>query len=102
MVEGDAALSNLEKALSLGEAGDEESQCQCAQVAFLLVWGRDPTPTEEVEWDRQFSSLGGREGGRIDITSDEKYGKLQKSSELIGRITLVSAPSIEIRRSAHV
>ena len=83
-----AALINLEKALALGEAGDEESQCQCAQVAFLLVWGRDPTPVEEAEWERQFASFGGREGGRIDITSDEKYGKLQKSSELVGRITL--------------
>ena len=83
-----AAMSSLEKALALGESGDEEGKCQCAQVAFLLVWGRDPTPAEEVEWDRQFASFGGREGGRIDITSDEKYGKLQKSSELVGRITL--------------
>ena len=83
-----AGMTALEKSLALGEAGDEESQCQCALVAFLLIWGRDPTPSEEIEWDRQKASLGDRRGGRIDITSDEKYGKLQKSSELVGRITL--------------
>ena len=83
-----AGMTSLEKALALGESGDEEAQCCCALVAFLLIWGRDPFPNEEVEWDRQHASLGGRPGGKIDITSDEKYGKLQKSSELVGRITL--------------
>ena len=34
-------LVELEKALALGEAGDEEAQCQCALVAFLLIWGRE-------------------------------------------------------------
>ena len=83
-----AGLISLEKALALGEAGEEEAQCQNAQVAFLLVWGRDATPQEEVEWERQHATFGGRAGGKIDITSDEKYGKLQKSSELVGRVTL--------------
>ena len=84
-------LVELEKALALGEAGDEDSQCCCAVVAFLLLWGRGPTPQEELEWDRQHSLLAGRRGGKIDILSDEKYGKLQKSSELVGRVTLKRA-----------
>ena len=38
-----AGMTALEKSLALGEAGDEESQCQCALVAFLLIWGSSST-----------------------------------------------------------
>jgi len=83
-----AGLTNMERALAVGEAGEEEQQCCNSVVAYNLIWGRDPTASETDTWDRQKASLGSRDGGRIDLTSDEKYGKLQKSSELIGRVTL--------------
>ena len=83
-----AGLVNMEKALAIGEAGEESEQCCNAVVAYNLVWGRDPTSAEEAAWGRQKASLGSREGGKIDLTADEKYGKMQKSSELIGRVTL--------------
>ena len=83
-----AGLTNMEKALAIGEAGEEEAQCSNATVAYNLIWGRDPTAAEAEAWDRKKASFGSREGGRIDLIADEKYGKLQKSSELIGRITL--------------
>ena len=83
-----AGLINLEKALAVGEAGEEEDQCCNAVVAYNLLWGRDPSAAEEAAWGRQKASLGNREGGKIDLTADEKYGKLQKTSELIGRVTL--------------
>ena len=82
-----AGLTNMEKALAVGEAGEEEQQCSNAVVAYNLIWGRDPTSAEEAAWGRQKASHGSREGGKIDLTADEKYGKLQKASELIGRVT---------------
>ena len=38
-----AGLTNMEKALAVGEAGEEEQQCCNAVVAYNLIWGRDPT-----------------------------------------------------------
>ena len=83
-----AGITNLERALVAGEAGDEDSQCCNAIVAYNLLWGRDPTPHEEEAWLRQKATLGGRLDGRIDITTDEKYGKMCKSADSVGRVTL--------------
>ena len=60
-----AGLVNMEKALAIGEAGEEGEQCCNAVVAYNLVWGRDPTSAEEAAWGRQKASLGSREGGKI-------------------------------------
>ena len=76
-----AGLASMERALQLGEAGEEEAQCSNAIVAYNLVWGRDPTSGDADTWDRQKAALGNRKGGKIDLTSDEK---LWQTSEIFG------------------
>ena len=83
-----AGITNLEKVLREGEAGEEDEQCVNATVAYILIWGRDPTATEKSSWEASKASVGNRPGAKIDITSDEKYGKMQKASEATGRSTL--------------
>ena len=35
-----AGLSNMERALAIGEAGEEEAQCCNAVVAYNIIWVR--------------------------------------------------------------
>ena len=67
--------ADMENALAMGEAGNEKEQCCCPLAVFILHLGRAPTQEETDWWVEQYNALGGREGGRIDITKLQSYVK---------------------------
>ena len=67
--------ADIESALAQGDAGSEREQCCCALTVFILYLLRAPTKEEEEWWIEQFNSLGGSEGGQIEITKCPSYAK---------------------------
>ena len=66
---------DMEAALSLGEAGSEKEQCCNALAVHILYLGRAPDNGEETWWTEQFQRLGGRVGGKVEITKSPTYQK---------------------------
>ena len=76
--------TDLETALALGEAGSEREQCCNALVVHILYLGRAPEAIEETWWQDQYNRLGGRMGGRVEITKSPTYQKAHhKTSESV-------------------
>ena len=71
---------DMENALARGEAGSERDQCCNALVVHILYLGRAPEPTEEEWWKEQFARLGGRLGGKVEITRSPTYQKAHAKS----------------------
>ena len=50
----------------------------------LLYLGRAPDATEELWWQDQYNRLGGRVGGKVEITKSPTYQKVHhKTSETV-------------------
>ena len=71
---------DMEAALALGEAGSEKEQCCNALTVHILYLGRAPDSVEEVWWNEQFQRLGGRVGGKVEITKSPTYQKAHAKS----------------------
>jgi hypothetical protein len=82
-----AIISDLEKALASGEAGDALAQCTSCLTVALLYTGSPYSPADEEEWQRLKAALPVGSNGTIDITAFDSYTKLHKSN----RITLERA-----------
>ena len=67
--------TDIESAMAAADAGSEKEQCCCPLTVFILHLGRAPTQEETDWWVEQYNALGGREGGRIDITKLQSYVK---------------------------
>ena len=91
-----AAAAQLEQDLATTEAGSEQEQCCCSRTAFIILMNRAPDPDESDWWDSQFSSLGGKDGGTINIPGLESYRKLHKpTTSKVQQHTLEMALSSE-------
>ena len=71
---------DMEAALALGEAGSEKEQCCNALCVHILYLGRAPESVEETWWNEQFQRLGGRVGGKVEITKSPTYQKAHAKS----------------------
>ena len=71
---------DMESALALGEAGSEKEQCCNALAVHILYLGRAPESVEEVWWNEQYQRLGGRVGGKVEITKSPTYQKAHSKS----------------------
>ena len=72
--------NDIELALSLGEAGGEKEQCCNALAVHILYLGRAPDNGEETWWTEQYQRLGGRVGGKVEITKSPTYQKAHAKS----------------------
>ena len=71
---------DMEAALARGEAGSEKEQCCNALCVHILYLGRAPESVEETWWNEQFQRLGGRVGGKVEITKSPTYQKAHAKS----------------------
>ena len=71
---------DMEAAVSLGEAGSEKEQCCNALCVHILYLGRAPDSVEEAWWNEQYQRLGGRVGGKVEITKSPTYQKAHAKS----------------------
>ena len=71
---------DMEAALALGEAGSEKEQCCNALAVHILYLGRAPDGVEETWWNEQYQRLGGRVGGKVEITKSPTYQKAHAKS----------------------
>ena len=71
---------DMEAALALGEAGSEKEQCCNALAVHILYLGRAPDNGEETWWNEQYQRLGGRVGGKVEITKSPTYQKAHAKS----------------------
>ena len=75
-----AALASLERDMAASEAGNAEEQCTSCKCAWLLLTGESAS-REDQEWHMaQHASLGGMDGGTINITGRKSYRDLHKAS----------------------
>ena len=72
--------SDLEQALAAGNAGTEREQCCNALSVHILYLGRAPDASEEAWWLDQYNRLGGRVGGKVEITKSPTYQKAHAKS----------------------
>ena len=72
--------NDMEAALALGEAGSEKEQCCNALAVHILYLGRAPEGGEETWWNEQYQRLGGRVGGKVEITKSPTYQKAHAKS----------------------
>ena len=72
--------ADLENALAAGEAGTEREQCCNALAVHILYLGRAPDASEEAWWADQYNRLGGRVGGKVEITKSPTYQKAHAKS----------------------
>ena len=71
---------DMEAALSRGEEGNERDQCCNALIVHILYLGRAPEAIEEAWWQEQYARLGGRLGGKVEITKSPTYQKAHAKS----------------------
>ena len=72
--------ADLEHALAAGDAGTEKEQCCNALAVHILYLGRAPDASEEAWWVEQYNRLGGRVGGKVEITKSPTYQKAHAKS----------------------
>ena len=76
----DAARVDLEKELASSEAGDTLEQCTSRRCAWMLLIGEDAGVEDAIWWDAQHASLGGANGGTINIVSRPSYRSIHKTT----------------------
>ena len=74
------AQKDLEIALVSGDAGTEKEQCCNALAVHIIYLGRAPDASEETWWKDQYNRLGGRAGGKVEITKSPTYQKAHSKS----------------------
>jgi hypothetical protein len=86
-------ISDLEKNLALGEAGDAAAQCTSCLTVGILYTGAPFEPDDEERWQRLFGSLAPGGGGQIDVCRFPGYISLMsKSANLTLERALKSQP----------
>ena len=71
-----AIISDLEKALAVGEAGDAAAQCTCCLTVALLYTGAPYSPDDVEQWQRLKSALPSGSKGTINVKLFESYTKM--------------------------
>ena len=67
--------ADLENAIAAGNAGTENEECCNALAVHILYLGRAPDASEDAWWQDQSNRLGGRVGGKVEITKSPTYKK---------------------------
>ena len=66
-----STAADLERRLTLCEAGDEQKQCENALVAYLIITNHPPTEEQAADWDRRVAAQKGKEIRTVNIVGEE-------------------------------
>ena len=73
-----SVAADLERRLTLSEAGEEQKQCENAMVAYLIITNHPPTEDQVSDWERRVASQKGKEIRNVNLVGEDAYKKRMK------------------------
>ena len=66
-----SVAADLERRLTLSEAGEEQKQCENAMVAYLIITNHPPTEDQVSDWERRVASQKGKEVRNVNLVGED-------------------------------